>query len=673
MKILVVEESPLARRIIGDELRPAGFEIIEAATPGEALHQLQTVPQIDLLTLRVVLQDMDGFEFLEALRSDKVRDELRPAGNDNVPAVFVTSNDTDADRLRGYQVGAADFIQKPWPRGELLAHINRVLGHTTELTGLSVLVVEDSRTARSFIRSTLGRLGVVIHEADDGETALAFLKRGEQPVDLVITDLHMKQMNGDALCLKIRGELGLVDLPVIFLSGNEDKGTILSLFKMGATDYLQKPFLQEELVARLRAYLEREQMNRSLRGNVERLEELNDLKDEFLAVCSHDLRSPLVGILGFADLLSDTRGLKAEQREMVDGIRASGQHLLELINDLLDLSRLESGSGDLKMVPVDLVEVLESSLRTLSHTATPKGVGVQMDISADRTVIRGNAGGLTRVCNNLLSNAIKFTPAGGQVTAAIRNGRSGELLLEVVDTGIGIPAERIGDLFTRYSKASRTGTSGEKGTGLGLIITKELLEAHGGTISVESRLDAGTKITAQLPLPDAALTAECEPVAASGAAGINIPMPEDPVHAAEVAGVNLRVLLVDDEPVNLKVGKKMLEKMGCEVATSGDGRQALAAWLEALADRPFDIILMDMEMPELDGLESTRLIRRHEAEQLASGAFEDDPVPIVALTANSSDRHLAGCLAAGMNAFLSKPFNAEIIRQALERWVTVAV
>ncbi len=188
MKILVLEESPLARRFITDELIPAGFEIYEAGTPEEAMGVLTTVKNIDLITLRLVLKGMDGFQFLEYLQSSEACVELKKYGNDKIPAMFVTSNDTDKDRLKGFQVGAADFIQKPWKPGELLKHVNRALGRSTELAGMSVLVVDDSRTARSFIKNSLVRLGVNIHEADDGTTAVEFLSNPANEVDLVITD-----------------------------------------------------------------------------------------------------------------------------------------------------------------------------------------------------------------------------------------------------------------------------------------------------------------------------------------------------------------------------------------------------------------------------------------------------------------------------------------------------
>jgi len=345
MKILILEKSGVARRFFAEELEPAGYQVIAASTPAEALDWLMKIEGISLITLQVVMEGTDGFEFLKNLRSPEMRAKLAEMKNDDVPAVFVTSNDTDQDRLRGFQVGAADFIQKPWPRGELLATVNHVLGKSAELSGLSILVVEDSRTARGLIRTCLERLGVQVYEADDGTTALEFLRSGEHPVHMVVTDLNMREMNGDALCLHIRKDLGLESLPVIFLSSTEDQSTVLGLYKMGASDYLRKPFFQEELLARLRGYLEREKLTIELRKSVEQLEETNRLKDAVLSLCSHDLRSPVEEILKRANRLEEFGSITDAQRKVLTGITESGYHFFSLLEGLLGEYEGASGKG----------------------------------------------------------------------------------------------------------------------------------------------------------------------------------------------------------------------------------------------------------------------------------------------------------------------------------------
>ncbi len=672
MKILILEESGLARRFIKDELVPAGYEIYEAATPTDALTILTSVQGFDLITLRVVMQGMDGFEFLEHLQKPDVCRQLREYKNDNVPAMFVTSNDTDKDRLRGFQVGAADFIQKPWPAGELLRHVNRALGCSTELAGMSVLVVDDSRTARHFIKNCLVRLGVDIYEADDGDTAVEFLKDPANEVDLVITDLLMKRMDGDALTVKIRGELGYPDLPIIFLSGNDDKDKILALFKMGATDYLKKPFLQEELISRMQAYLKRVKTQKELLDSLARLRDMDLVKNQFLAACSHDLRSPLTGILGYAQLLEDESSLAPGHREMVEGIHRSGDYLLSLINDLLDIGKMAIGRGQIRKDEVDLFEVLEDSVKSLIHTAGPKGVKLDSFSATEDARVCGDRSSLMRICNNLISNAIKFTPKGGDVTVSVRDGRHNELVLAVSDSGIGIENENIPELFKRYTKTSQVGTAGEKGTGLGLSITKELVDAHGGTVAVESTVGEGTTFRVHMPtfesggiIPEQAPVDHDEPMFE-----LTMPGEEPEAEATSAENPELLVLLVDDQPINLKVGQAMLTKMGFVVETAADGAEALKMYKISCRKNRYGLILMDMEMPVLNGLKATKRIRQYEAGLPDEHEVHDTPVVVLAMTANSGTS-LGECLAAGMNDFLTKPFVTSQIQEAVDRWVLV--
>lgn len=671
MKILILEESPLARRFIKEELLPMGFELLEAATPQDALDILCTVPDIALITLRVVMKGMDGFQFLEHLNTPEVQVRLKEAGNHRTPAVIVTSNDTDQDRLRGFQVGAADFIQKPWPPGELLKHVNTVLGRSTEMAGMAVLVVDDSPTARSFIRICLQRLGVQIYEAEDGDQAVHFLREDPGRVDLVITDLNMVRMDGDELIVKVRGELGLKDLPVIFLSGNEDKEKVLTLFKLGATDYLKKPFLQEELVARMRAYLLRVQAQYRLHENLAKLRDMNVVKDQFLTACSHDLRSPLTGILGFAQLLEGDGSLKETSLEMVQGIRRSGAYLLEMIEDLLDIGKMASGHHDLRMKPQDLAEITRDSVRTLEHTALPKQVTVNLAVGTEDTRVMGDSAALMRICNNLVSNAIKFTHEGGRVTVSLRDGRDGEMVLAVTDTGIGIAADDIPMLFKRYSKASRSGTNGEAGNGLGLSIVKELVEAHHGTVAVESIPGEGTTMRVLFPrvqdgeraLP--ARTSCDEPE-------IELVLPGAPKPAAAVESVPRgRILYAEADPELRKAGSRLLEKMGFEVVAAVDGLDALDKFQVSLEAGRFEAVLMDMVMPKLNGLDASRKLRKLEADLPADHPAHNQPVPVLAVTTRDIELSLGDCLGAGMNDFLTKPFVASQVSEALDRWALV--
>ncbi len=500
MKFLVVDDSPTIRRLVRRELEAGGHEVREAAD-GESGLALIFAERPDLLTLDVDMPDQDGFEVCRRLREWEAQTgSLAP-----LPVVFLTGNESLIERERGFEVGAADFVHKNDPRlkneGELRTRLEAILKPPADLSGLRALVVDDNLTTRHIIAGLLRGERLEVTEAADGREAYDLAAAAPAPFDLVVTDCVMPNLDGEGLCRRLRRNLGWTEVPVIFLSALAEKSRILSMFQAGGTDYLMKPFAKEELLARIRVHLETRRLTRELRARVEELHRLNKQKDDFLAVASHDLRSPLTGILGFTELICLDRALNPEHRTFLGHIRTSGEFLLSLINDVLDLARIQAEGRELERRPVDVAEVAADTVRTLRHMATPKEIEVSLldRHQASRPIVGGDRSALLRVCNNLVSNAIKFTPRGGQVTVTIEPGAAGAVVLAVTDTGMGIPPEQIAHLFDRFSKASRRGTAGEASTGLGLAITKELVDRHGGRIEVRSQVGAGSVFRVSLP------------------------------------------------------------------------------------------------------------------------------------------------------------------------------
>lgn len=365
---------------------------------------------------------------------------------------------------------------------------------------LHILVVEDSSSARLAIVSSLKGIDAEIHEANDGLPAYNLLRQDPARIDLVLSDLVMKKMHGDELCAKIRNELGIKDLPIIILSSKTEKETILKLFRSGANDYLFKPFTPEELVARIRAHLDQRLLNKVLKTTIAELRESNRMKDHFLAVCSHDFRSPLQGIIGYTDLLLNDDALNARHKKILQNIMKSGSQLHGLIESLLDFPLAGKKPENIPMRPVNLADVIRSCVTSCSFSAVNKDIQLLFSPPADLPMLTGNAHALSRVFSNLLSNAIKFTPAGGTVAVDIRPDDGRNLSISVQDNGIGIAEEVIPTIFDFYSKASRKGTQGEKSTGLGLFISRQLVDLHKGKIHVASRIDKGSCFTVILPL-----------------------------------------------------------------------------------------------------------------------------------------------------------------------------
>ena len=370
------------------------------------------------------------------------------------------------------------------------------------------------------------------------------------------------------------------------------------------------------------------------------------MKDDLLAICSHDLRSPLNGILGYVDLLSEKDYLEAEDRQGLAQVKQSGEYLMSLINDILDLAKIESGQTAWELEPVSLGAIAQTSVNALGHMAHNKSQELDLARSCPRDVVLGNRNSLIQVVNNLLSNAIKFTPENGRIGLKVEAGADERVFLEVADTGIGISQDRIPHLFERFTRTSQTGTGGELGTGLGLSIVREIVEMHRGEVEVVSEEGKGTCFRLSFPQVTAE---EDEPAAGKGETGDELDLPR-PAASVEIQG--RKILLAEDNPLNAKVARAVLARAGCAVTAVENGLLALQA---ARRER-FDAVLMDMHMPEMDGLEATRQMR-------SDPQLRD--LPILALTASGRDEDVSVCLEAGMDGYLNKPIDRNALFAAL--------
>jgi CheY-like chemotaxis protein len=361
------------------------------------------------------------------------------------------------------------------------------------------------------------------------------------------------------------------------------------------------------------------------------------------------------GVLGMTDLLLDT-DLTAEQLDHAKTIRQSAAALLTVINDVLDYSKIEAGKLDLERIDVDIRETVSGTVRVLETHAQSKGLELQTEIAADvPRILRGDSGRLRQVLLNLCGNAVKFTPAGKVlVTCGIahRDARSMLLRFEVRDTGIGISAEQLSGLFRPFVQADASMTRKFGGTGLGLSIVKRLVELMGGEVGAHSVQGRGSTFwfTARL-----GIVAERE---SSVADRLSPAVTLRSVGSSSQATKH-RVLLVEDNVVNQKVAARQLQRLNYDVDTVGDGDAAVRAWRTGR----YDLILMDCQMPCMDGYEATRQIRADEAERRAVR------IPIVALTAHAMQGAAEECLAAGMDDYLTKPIERERLVACMRRWL----
>jgi len=363
--------------------------------------------------------------------------------------------------------------------------------------------------------------------------------------------------------------------------------------------------------------------------------ELEQLKSAFLASLNHEIRTPLSGILGMADLLLETP-LDEEQREYVNAARLCAENLFEILNAALEYSALHAGNVSLDESEFSIKEALNAALDAQAVRAQAKGLSLRAIFSDQLPeVVIGDARRLREVVTHLIANAVKFTHAGSVEMRAFTE--PGTLVVEVYDTGIGIPQDRLATIFDSFQQVSSGLSRGYSGLGLGLALARKLVSLMDGRLEVESELGKGSIFTLRLPLR----------------------LPETPQAPAKPLGNEAPLILaVEDNPIGMTVLRHTLERRHVRVDCAADGRAAL----EAASARHYDLVLMDLQMPDMDGLTATVEMRKLPGYEA---------VPVVALTANSSDEMRERCRQAGMQGFLVKPVEPNELWSAVSRFVQV--
>lgn len=521
-----------------------------------------------------------------------------------------------------------------------------------------ILIVDDKEENLISLEYILHDFNVEIVRAFSGEEALKCTLKDE--FAMAILDVQMPGMDGYETLELMRQRKKTKYLPVIFVSAiHQTDFHIIKGIETGAVDFIPKPIIPEILQGKVSVFLDlyrqRQELNLVLKYLEEKNEELIIAKEKaeeatraksmFLANMSHEIRSPMNGILGLSRLMKHETE-NSEHHDMLNIVTTSGEHLLQIINDILDFSKIEAGQIDLESIDFDIRELCDTIYQLLNFRAIEKGINLTIDIDKNiPKVLIGDSFRLNQIIMNLTSNAVKFT-LKGDVLVSIKllekNKEWISILFSVKDTGIGIPEKAQRTLFQEFTQSDSSITRQYGGTGLGLAISKNLTNLMGGKIKLQSKQDVGSEFMFELKF-------KYKEQKISTMSNNNKGLPEDTT-----------ILVAEDNPINQKVAVLTLRQLGltCDVAKNG-----LEA-LEMYKENRYNIILMDMQMPVLDGLSASQKIRSFENnENIETSTY------IIALTANASSEDKQQCIDAGMNNFISKPFKQDGLMHVLSQGI----
>ena len=496
----------------------------------------------------------------------------------------------------------------------------------------NILIVDDLPANLKVLGDILFSEGYTVRQVSNGVEALN-AAQNKKP-DLILLDILMPDMGGFEVCQRLKQNIELKEIPVIFISALNDTENIVQAFTVGGVDYINKPFQAEEVKARVKTHLKIHHQNIELR-------ELNATKDKFFSIIAHDLRGPMASLMQFTELMAYQAFTTNELQEMTASLYKSSRNTFNLLENLLEWSRMERGFYDFKPESMCLQEVVSECLDIVAGQAQGKNIELVSEIIDDPNVI-ADKNMLQSVIRNLLSNAIKFTRLGGRVTISARKDENNQLLVSVKDNGIGMTEDLRKNLFRIDARTKRPGTQGEQSTGLGLLLCKEFVEKHGGKIAVESEMEIGSVFNFTVPFAGSSPNKNT----------IETVVPDD---IQKGILKKLKILIAEDDEITSKLISYFVKSISYQVFMAKTGLEAV----EICRNNPdLDLVIMDIKMPYMDGYEATRQIRRFNP-KLVILAHTSFAIP--------AEREIA--MEAGITDYVVKPFHGKVFVEMAQKYV----
>ena len=504
----------------------------------------------------------------------------------------------------------------------------------------NIIIVDDVPANLKILGNILKFEGYKVRPVPNGIMALKVAAM-EKP-DLILLDIMMPDMDGFEVCRRLKEDPKLKDIPVIFISALNDTRDVVKALKSGGVDFITKPFQAEEVIARVKTHLDLYRQSKRLEKQSKELQALIVTKDKFFSIIAHDLRGPLGGFMQLTEMMAAEFDELSpeEQKEMTIELSHSTRNIFNLLENLLEWSRMQQGQTAFQPLEINLHELASECIHALMDSIKNKSILLEVDIPGAQNVL-ADKNMIQSVIRNLVSNAVKFTPRGGKVYVSADFTEKNTLVFVVRDTGIGMNNGMISNLFQINGNIRRPGTEGEQSTGLGLLLCKEFVAKHGGELWVESEEGKGTAFYFTIPDNKISedLTVENEILFVDDTT-INL--------------VNPKVLIVEDNENSMFVLKIITNTFSNRVLVAATGAKALEI---CHSNADIDLILMDIKLPDLDGLETTRQIREF-----------NKSVIIIAQTAFglNGDRELA--IDAGCNDYIAKPINTAELLELLKKY-----